>query len=469
MALAAVGLAVVFNLFPRSTFSELEKRELKKFPDFSWAKVADGSFTRDVSAWFSDSEPYRDRFMELSMLLKDWMRVATSDENVSFHAPTANPQETIGTDSCQDARGKADALPYDGTAKIANAGIIIMGTGPNVRALMTFSGSASAGGGYAEAANLYYQAFEGRVQVYCMVIPTAIEYYCPEKVRSRTRSARATIDNVHARLLPGVKPVEIRSVLGEHVDEDIYLRTDHHWAPLGAYYAAQTFAQVAGVPFRDLSSYDRHVVHRFVGSMYGYSQDIAVKNAPEDFVYYTPRGIDYSTTYTNYTIDEDYHVTGESEPQKGPFFYKYGDGSGGAYCTFMGADTRITRVTTGTKNGRRVLILKDSFGNAIPGYLFFSFEEVHVVDYRYFTKNMKAYVADNHITDILFANNIFSACSSHICRSYARFLTQKDGIVAPAVAEPADSIAPAAAAAEQPKTTAEVPAEQPSEAADGAE
>jgi hypothetical protein len=292
--------------------------------------------------------------------------------------------------------------------------------------------SASAGGGYAEAANLYYQAFDGRVQVYCMVIPTAIEYYCPEKVRSRTRSARATIDNVHARLLPGVKPVEIRSVLGEHVDEDIYLRTDHHWAPLGAYYAAQTFAQVAGVPFRDLSSYDRHVVHRFVGSMYGYSQDIAVKNAPEDFVYYTPRGIDYSTTYTNYTIDEDYHVTGESEPQKGPFFYKYGDGSGGAYCTFMGGDTKLTHVVTSTKNGRRLIILKDSFGNAIPGYLFYSFEEIHVIDSRYFTKNMVDYVNENQITDILFANNIFKAYSSYTYRNYVRFLTQKAGVHVPA-------------------------------------
>ena len=134
------------------------------------------------------------------------------------------------------------------------------------------------------------------------------------------------------------------------------------------------------MPFRDLSSYDRKVVHGYVGSMYGYSQDIAVKNAPEDFVYYVPRDVTYTTTYINYTIDDEYRVIGMGKPYKSVFFYRYKDGSGGAYCTFMGSDTKITCVRTSTKNGRRLMILKDSFGNAIPGYLFYSFEEIHVID-----------------------------------------------------------------------------------------
>ena len=118
-------------------------------------------------------------------------------------------------------------------------------------------------------------------------------------------------------------------------------------------------------------------------------------------------------------------------PYKSIFFYKYKDGSGGAYCTFMGSDTRITHVHTSTKNGRRLLILKDSFGNALPGYLFYSFEDIHVIDSRYFTKNMVDYVNENQITDILFANNIFKAYSSHTYSNYLRFLTQTNGIQKP--------------------------------------
>ena len=441
---------VVFNTFPRSTFSELEKRELAKFPELTTEKLLNGSFTSEVSSWFSDSEPFRDRFMWLSMQVKDYIRLNTGEENVTFHAAEASPEstetmpdpefveETIAPEAPAQPYNYENHVTADENAKIANAGIIIVGSDDKVRALMAYGGSAKGGTGYAKAANLYKDTFPS-VNVYCMVIPTAVEFYCPEKVKSRTRPQRPTIENVFRHLSPDVKPVDIYETLGEHADEDIFLRTDHHWAPLGAFYAAQKFAEVAGVPFHPLSDYDRKVVHRFVGNMYGYSQDIAVKNAPEDFVYYVPRDVTYSTTYIDYTIDENYRVIGMGRPHKGIFFHHFKDGSGAAYCTFMGSDTRITRVKTSTHNGRRVLILKDSFGNALPGYLFYSFEEVHVIDSRYFTKNMVEYVKENLITDILFANNIFKAYSSGTYAKYIRYLKQTNGLQKPIIKQMPDS------------------------------
>ena len=431
------AFAVVFNTFPRSTFSELEKRELAVFPEFTTEKLFDGSFTNEVSSWFSDSEPFRDRFMWLSMQVKDLIRLNTGEEHITFHAAEPEASDNLAelediekTDSLDGDYNYENHVTADENAKIANAGIIIVGSGEKVRALMAYGGSGKGCTGYAEAANKYKETFP-HVNVYCMVIPTSVEYYCPEKMRNRTNPQRPTIDNVIRHLSPDVKPVDIYETLGEHAEEDIYLRTDHHWAPLGAYYAAQKFAQVAGVPFKDLSSYDRKVVHGYVGSMYGYSKDISVKEAPEDFVYYVPRDVTYTTTYIDYKIDENYRVIGMGRPYKSIFFYKYKDGSGGAYCTFMGSDTRITHVQTSTHNGRRLLILKDSFGNALPGYLFYSFEDIYVVDSRYFTKNMVDYVHENQITDILFANNIFKAYSSHTYSNYVRFLNQTNGIQKP--------------------------------------
>lgn len=440
-ALLAGGITAVFCAFPRSTVSELEKRELAKFPDFTVEKLMDGSFTSEVSAWFSDSEPFRDELMAVSMHIKDLIRLDTGEENITFHAgdsmiaPETEPGEgeTLpdGMETATETDSTQTAIPeLEENAKIANAGIIIVGSGEKVRALMAYGGSGSGCTGYANAANKYKETFPD-VNIYCMVIPTAVEYYCPEKVRNRTRPQRPTIDNVISHLAPGVKSVDIYETLREHAHEDIFLRTDHHWAPLGAFYAAQKFAQVAGVPFRPLTDYDRKVVHGYVGSMYGYSKDIAVKNAPEDFVYYVPRSVQYTTTYTNYTIDENYRVIGMGRPYKSVFFFHFKDGSGGAYCTFMGGDTKITCVRTSTHNGRRLIILKDSFGNALPGYLFYSFEEVHVIDSRYFTKNMVDYVRENGITDILFANNIFKAYSSATYSKYVRFLTQTNGIQKP--------------------------------------
>ena len=99
----------------------------------------------------------------------------------------------------------------------------------------------------------------------------------------------------------------------------------------------------------------------------------------------------YTTEYEDYKLDKSYNIIGKPTIRKGQFFVHYRDGNAGAYCTFMGGDARIAKVTTPVKNKRHLLILKDSLGNALPGYLFFSFEQIQVVDTRYFPKNMKKF------------------------------------------------------------------------------
>ena len=159
--------------------------------------------------------------------------------------------------------------------------------------------------------------------------------------------------------------------------------------------------------------------------MYGYSGDSRIKANPEDLVYYVPTFVDYETTYISYQLDSSWNIIGEKAPAVGEFFLQYPDGNSGAYCAFMGGDAKITQVRTGTKNGRKLMILKDSFGNAIPGYLFGSFEEVHVIDSRFFTWNISDYIRDYGITDILFANNAFHASTASTINAYERYLTQK--------------------------------------------
>ena len=66
----------------------------------------------------------------------------------------------------------------------------------------------------------------------------------------------------------------------------------------------------------------------------------------------------------------------------------------------------------------------------------YSFQEVHVIDFRYFTKNLRQYIADNHITDILITFNIFNAYSASVAHKVENLLNQKDGI--PAVRKKTD-------------------------------
>ena len=401
-----IVLTVVFLTFPRSTFSELERRELATFPSFSIKRLTDGTFTRDVSSWFSDSQPFRDEFMGLSMQLKSKIALRTGgEEAITFHsaapaaAPVSEPADSLITDNRQMALDDQEEKHGEEIAKMANSGIIIVGSDENARALMVFGGSANGGSAYAGMANEYKKELGNGVRVYCMIIPTSAEFYTPSKAAKMTNPQLPVIEHIYS-LLDGVTGVDAYSELQSHKDEAIYLRTDHHWSPLGAYYAAREFAREAGVPFKDLSSYRSHTVRNFVGTMYGYSKDPAIKNAPEDFVYFTPVDTSYTVTYVTLNLDKNFNVIGETKPYRGKYFRHYKDGSSAAYSTFMGGDYNQTIVRTNVPNGRRLVVIKDSYGNAVPGYLFGSFEEVHVLDHRYFRHAVRDYVKEHHITDV---------------------------------------------------------------------
>ena len=419
------AFVVVFCTLPRSTYSELEKRELLRFPEFSWQRLREGDFTQSVSNWFSDSEPFRDVFMRGSMELKSLLAFKTKAA-VTFHAAQDEPAEAVIVEEedlpLADQRTiKEFQNNVNANAKMENAGVIVVGNAPHARALMAFKNKNKGEKGFAKVVNSYQQCFGPEVNVYCMVIPTAVEYYCPLNAESCTDPEFPVLTELYALIDSAVNVVDLYMVLGEHVNEDIYLRTDHHWSPLGAYYAARQFALVADVKVPELSEFVADTIKNYVGSMYGYSKDVNVKKSPEDFVFYKPTKILYSTNYIRYTLDEAYQIVGEEKPHQGEFFVKTA-GTGSAYCTFMGSDARITQVRTDSDCSRRLLVMKDSFGNAIPGYLFGSFEEVHVIDFRYFTYNIKDYVAEHGITDILMANNISHVCSGAIGSAYKRFL-----------------------------------------------
>ena len=425
--LMMTSFVAVFCFLPRSTYSELERRDLLRFPEFSWPSLRDGSFTESVSNWFSDSEPFRDVLMRGSMELKSLMAFKTK-EAVTFHAAQDESETASEVETEVDELGNQRVIQefqnnVDANAKMQNAGVIVVGNAPNARALMAFKNKNKGERRFAEVVNNYQKTFGPEIQVYCMIIPTAVEYYCPANAESCTDPEFPVLTELYSLIDSAVQVVDLYMVLGEHVNEDIYLRTDHHWSPLGAYYAARQFALVAGVKVPGLNDFVADTIKDYVGSMYGFSKDVNVKKSPEDFVYYKPINISYLTTYRRYELDEEYQIIGEEPPHKGEFFVKT-SGTGSAYCTFMASDARITQVTTDADCPRRLLVMKDSFGNAIPGYLFGSFEEIHVIDFRYFTYNIKDYVAEHGITDILMANNISHVCSGAAGSAYKRFLNQ---------------------------------------------
>lgn len=299
-----------------------------------------------------------------------------------------------------------------------------------VRAMVPYTGNPNSGQKYAEAINAYAKALsKDSVRIYSLIAPSQGEYYMPEMTSTAGAEQRA-IEATARALDSSVTPVFVNDTMKNHLSEEIYNRTDHHWSPLGAFYASKALARAAGVGFRKLSEYDPKTVKDYVGTMHKFSGDQEVKKAPEEFVYFLPPA-GYRSEFITYRLSGGRTVS-ESLPHPEDFFKNYPDGSGAAYCTFMGGDTRTVKVTnTGGTPGRKLLIVKDSFGNAMASCLFGSFEEVHVVDFRYFPHNLTDYVRRNNITDMVFVNCVSLAFAPNTASRLMTMLNARSGSLRP--------------------------------------
>ena len=100
-------------LFPRSTVSQIENRNLAEFPKFSFASYFSGSFTADVATWFDDTVPNHDGFKNMSNSIKNLFGMKMFASTVS----TAKP-ETDSTDNTDTSAANGDTqttTPANGT------------------------------------------------------------------------------------------------------------------------------------------------------------------------------------------------------------------------------------------------------------------------------------------------------------------------------------------------------------------
>ncbi len=414
-----IVVAAVLLIAPRSTISYEENRLLAEKPKFSLTSLLDGSYTSGWSEYYNDTVPFRSKLKKTISAMMQWTGVQSEEDTVFFgnvsqvKKKTTTPvetTETVETTVAVTAAGNDETNtepavtttvvtttedPDDGPAAEIGEGIIL----DHKRAVCVYGGSFSVGQDYAETLNAYQQDLGSDVQVYSLVAPTAVSYYLPEEYANYTASETENIDNINS-YLNGVKPVDVYNALKPHTAEAIYARTDHHWLPLGAYYAAEAFAKVADVPFASLSDYDTATKKDYVGSMYTYTESAVLLDNPEEFTYYIPKN-KYKTTY---------YSTSFTDPTEGDLLMNL-DGYDNSmyYLVFMGGDDKITHVETDCKNGRTLVIFKDSYGNALVPCLTSSFENIYVCDMRYFELNAIDFCKQVGCTDLLFAMNTFSA------------------------------------------------------------
>ena len=408
-----------FLILPKNEISEGEKRKLADFPSFSWQKFMEGKFTDSIDLYFSDNFVLRDELIALANNLRD-MRGIKNDE-IRLYTRGANSEKqilskehlsesenfplvisdtmTFPEKSAKEEAKKSKTAEDYVPDKIENHGdyeniksVIVY----NKKAVQVFSGSKKSATYFAKMLKKYKEMLGNDINLYCMAMPVGSDFYLPSKVSKNNRREKHFIDMLYEEITPYATPVYAYEVLDKHREEYLHFNTDHHWTGRAAMYAYHAFGEAAGFEPMPEEEMKRKVIKGFLGTMYYYTLSPELKANKDSVEYFK---IPYKT-------DAFYFSEGIEKGKPTKMLAEYAKG-GGAYGVFLGADFPLMRIISENKTGRRILQIKDSYGNAFTPFLPANFEEVFVIDYRYFKGSVRELVEKYEITDVIFTHNVF--------------------------------------------------------------
>ncbi len=442
-ALLAVGILLI-PLRPKQ--SDLEKRELAKFPKFSLTGIFTGSWFSDADTWFSDTFPFREQLLtcqsaverlyglkgeelygsagqgdeipdsgELAPVLLPSDTSSSSQED-SSEAETAET-ETAGTEAGTEAAAEAaEADPslsqentetqeaaaeeplQDGT--IHNQGEVA-GTVyiADNRGFEIYYFSNDSAVYYASMLNTVHSILGDSVQIYDLLAPTSFSVCLDEETQSSLggSNTRDAFNYTYSMLDPAIAQVSVLDTLIKHNAEYIYFNTDHHWTQLGAYYAYTEFCNAKGITAHDITEFKESQYPGFLGTFYSYSnQSDALGNNPDTLVTYTPNGTNECIISDGQGYEYSYPVVDDGNEY----------GTGAKYSAFIGGDHALTTINNpAITDGSSCVVVKESYGNAFVPFLVDHYQTVYVVDYRYYPGNLTEFIQQNNVSDLIFLNN----------------------------------------------------------------
>lgn len=406
--LAATILAIPPIFRPKR--SEVEKRDLKTFPKFSFSSLAKGDYFDEISLWFSDTFPLRDGLVALNTKMTNTFGINTVQVHGQIEQgdviPDITSSQEVSVESEPETQPKPESEPEtESEPEIEEPAVEQLGAMLIVdnAAYEYYNFNKDTADKYASAVNRAAKKLKGKAQVYDVVIPTSMAITLPENFKGNTNSSdqQKAIDYMYSRMSKNVTKVNIYSTLIEHKDEYIYFRTDHHWTARGAYYAYRDLMTAAKKTPAKLSAFKKYKYKGFLGSFYAQSgQKASLGDTPDYVMAYEPTQTNEIYTRTkngnhSYCIVSDGNAMSEANK----------------YLVFVGGDQPYGVMTNPTiTDDSACLVIKESFGNAMVPFLTQNYRYVHVMDYRYvkdvYSGTLEEFVIKNNIQDVMFVNNI---------------------------------------------------------------
>lgn len=322
-----LGLAGKEALSHQRTYSPVEKRELQTRPEISITKVLDGRFQKKYESYLRDQFPGRDHWVSFQTDMELFMG-KNEIHNVYI--------------------GKNHYLLEHYTEKEFDPQQI----SKNLQALEKFVGKAK------QNADVHVMMVPTKSWVLREKLPAFAPHYKEQKF----------YDALQQKLEKEDVLISVEPVLDAHKEEEIYYRTDHHWTTLGAWYAYEQYTKAVGGDLQRAQGKKkfRCISKDFYGTTYA---KINYARQVDKIEIYEPAdklrvvyNMGEKKTKTLYDVS----------------FLKTAD----QYSVFTGGNQAVLEITGGIKNGKTLLLIKDSFANSILPFLAEDYEKLVVVDLR---------------------------------------------------------------------------------------
>lgn len=230
--------------------------------------------------------------------------------------------------------------------------------------------------------------------IYFMLVPNSI-YINQDKLPKyvTTYNQKEIIDNFYNSLDKKIKTINVTDILLENKDKYLYFKTDHHLTSLGAYYIYTQFCVTANLQFPNLNDFKLKTVSKdFLGTFDSKAQIINQEKDQID-VYLNSYNQDIkSVQYDNETTQSIFNEEYLTQKDK--------------YSFFLNGNNAKVVIKTKIQNGKKLLLIKDSYAHIMAQFLCQNFEEIHFIDPRYYKLSLTEYAIQNDITNILFLYNI---------------------------------------------------------------
>ncbi len=338
-----IGIAFLLNLIlPDKEFSEVENKYLKQMPKFTIKDLVSGEFTSDFEEYTSDQFIARDAWITIKAAAE--LAVGKGENNDVYYCDNGTLVTRFDAPDEENIRKKAG---YINT--------------------------------FAEKAG---------IPVYVGIIPGAAEIWSdmlPENAPNDSQTDM--IDKLYSNVNTHI--IDIEGTLEDHKNEYIFYRTDHHWTSLGAYYTFCANSTAMGIT-GSTSEYDVYTVtDSFEGTL---SSKSGSHSAMDHIEIYAPKNssVEYYVTYP------------DSQDKVCSIFRSDCLEVKDKYTVFFGGNHSIVEIKTTANNGKNLLLFKDSYANCFVQFLIPHYENIIMVDPRYYYDNVDSIMNNQGITDVLF-------------------------------------------------------------------